>query len=179
MSIRISEWHNILCAGMDCKWQFLVLSVQYGRTWTCVNHLKPSGYFMYCTSKFKIQQSYILHTQYTYVFRVIIRTNSDYFPIQHQLFGFYKLDRVCVLHSMNWIFRTISHPLTWQEKTNLDRHPIIHLKEYYLKFECSFYQYTAKDKWQSQWHFVWWHLFPVKTWISTMMHSSNKHQNSI
>jgi hypothetical protein len=36
-----------------------------------------------CTSWFNIQQFYVLPTQCIYVFCVDLRTNSDYFPIQH------------------------------------------------------------------------------------------------
>jgi hypothetical protein len=36
-----------------------------------------------CTTKFNIQQFYILLTQCVDVFCVDLRTNSDYFPIQH------------------------------------------------------------------------------------------------
>jgi hypothetical protein len=45
--------------------------------------LNPSGHYMY--RQFNIQQFYILPTQciYTYVFCVDLRTDSDYFPIQH------------------------------------------------------------------------------------------------
>jgi len=32
-----------------------------------------------------------------YVFCVDLRTNSDYFPIQHQLTGLYNRDGVCLL----------------------------------------------------------------------------------
>jgi hypothetical protein len=42
-----------------------------------LNPLKPSGY---CTYR---QQFYVLPTQCVYVFCVDLRTNSDYFPIQH------------------------------------------------------------------------------------------------
>ena len=42
---------------------------------------ETSGYYTY--HQFNIQQFYILPTQYTYVFCVDLRTNSDYFPIQH------------------------------------------------------------------------------------------------
>ena len=66
--------------------------------------LKPSGHYMYrtvvtiCTAQwslcvphsghyihhqFNIQQFYVLPTQCIYVFCVDLRTNSDYFPIQH------------------------------------------------------------------------------------------------
>ena len=36
-----------------------------------------------CTARFKTYKSYILPTQCIYVFCVDLRTNSDYFPIQH------------------------------------------------------------------------------------------------
>jgi len=36
-----------------------------------------------CTTSFNIQQFYVLPTQCIYVFCVDLRTNSDYFPIQH------------------------------------------------------------------------------------------------
>ena len=35
------------------------------------------------TNRFNIQQFYVLPTQCIYVFCVDLRTNSDYFPIQH------------------------------------------------------------------------------------------------
>jgi len=43
--------------------------------------LKPSGHYMY--HQFNIQQSYVLPTQYIYVFCVDLTKNSDFFPIQH------------------------------------------------------------------------------------------------
>jgi hypothetical protein len=46
-----------------------------------INLLKPKTYFMY--RQFNIQQFYVLPTQCIYVFCVDLRTNSDYFPIQH------------------------------------------------------------------------------------------------
>jgi hypothetical protein len=36
-----------------------------------------------CTARFNIQQCYVLPTQCIYVFCADLRTNSDYFPIQH------------------------------------------------------------------------------------------------
>jgi len=43
--------------------------------------LKLRGYYMY--HQFNIQRFYVLPTQCIYVFCVDLRTNSDYFPIQH------------------------------------------------------------------------------------------------
>jgi len=40
-----------------------------------------SDHYMY--RQFNIQQFYVLSTQCIYVFCVDLRTNSDYFPIQH------------------------------------------------------------------------------------------------
>jgi len=45
------------------------------------NNLRPSGRYLY--HQFNIQQFYVLPTQCIYVFRVDLRTNSDYFSIQH------------------------------------------------------------------------------------------------
>jgi hypothetical protein len=36
-----------------------------------------------CTTWINMQQFYVLSTQCIYVFCVDLRTNSDYFPIQH------------------------------------------------------------------------------------------------
>ena len=35
-----------------------------------------------CTARLKIHKFYVLPTQCIYVFRVDLRTNSDYFPVQ-------------------------------------------------------------------------------------------------
>ena len=42
--------------------------------------------------QFNIQQFYVLPTHCIYVFCVDLRTNSDYFPIQHSLAGLYNRD---------------------------------------------------------------------------------------
>ena len=46
-----------------------------------INPLKPSGYYMH--HQFNIRQFYVLPTQCIYVFCVDLRSNSDYFLIQH------------------------------------------------------------------------------------------------
>jgi len=46
-----------------------------------INPLTPSGHYMY--HQFYIQQFYVLPTQCTSVSCVDLKTNSDYFPIQH------------------------------------------------------------------------------------------------
>jgi len=45
------------------------------------NPLKPSGHYTY--PQFNIQQFYVMPTHCIYLFCVDLRTNSDYFPIQH------------------------------------------------------------------------------------------------
>ena len=51
--------------------------------------LKPIGHYMYrtvvtiCTARHNIHNFYVLPTQCIYVFCVDLRTNSDYFPVQH------------------------------------------------------------------------------------------------
>jgi len=52
--------------------------------------LQPSGHYMY--RQFNIQQFYVLPTQCIYMFCVDLRTNSDDFPLQHLLIGFYNRD---------------------------------------------------------------------------------------
>ena len=42
---------------------------------------RPSGYYIY--HQFNIHKFYVLPTQCIYVFCVDLRTNNDYFPIQH------------------------------------------------------------------------------------------------
>ena len=58
--------------------------------------------------QFNIQQFHVLPIQCIYVFCVDLRTNSDYFPIQHYLTGFYNWDGVCLLRGTNWAFKCCS-----------------------------------------------------------------------
>ena len=47
---------------------------------------------------------YVLPTQIIYVFCVDLRTNSDYFTVQHWLVGFYNRDGQCLLRGTDWVF---------------------------------------------------------------------------
>jgi len=49
---------------------------------------------------------YVLPTQCIYVFCVDLRTNSDYFTVQHWLVGFYNWDGVCLLRGTFYILRS-------------------------------------------------------------------------
>ena len=81
--VVVLRW-NTVCIG---KWQFSCGECN-GKVRSCIqaiedcsNFLKPNIYYMY--RHFNIQQFYVLPTQCIYVFYVDLRTNSDYFPIQH------------------------------------------------------------------------------------------------
>ena len=64
-----------------------------------------------CTTRFNIHKFYVLPTQCIYVFCVDLRTNSDYFPIQHLLTGSYNRDRVCLLRGTDWALKYYVSPL--------------------------------------------------------------------
>jgi hypothetical protein len=81
------------------------------RTWAFINSLKPSGYYMYCTTSFNIQKFYILPTLLIYVFCMDLRTNSDYTPHSIKWLLFYIRRRegggclLCctkLIFSFNW-----------------------------------------------------------------------------
>ena len=97
-----------------------------------IKSLKSSGHYTYCTvviirtAQWSIYVPYSGHytyrtvviirtaqwslyvppgpTQCIYVFCVDLRTNSDYFPIQHLLTGLYNRDGVCLLRGTDWVF---------------------------------------------------------------------------
>jgi hypothetical protein len=52
-----------------------VFTATFCNVTTCINTLKPSGYYMY--HQFNIQQPYVLPTQCSYVFGVALRTTSQ------------------------------------------------------------------------------------------------------
>ena len=66
-----------------------LLEVKFTRVWflsryhvpLSPNPLQSTGHYTY--HQFNIQQFSVLPTQCIYVFCVNLRTNSDYFPIQH------------------------------------------------------------------------------------------------
>jgi hypothetical protein len=77
VSERVTEWEHqdidVFTEAVDSK----LLNVETENR----APLKPSGYYMY--HQFNIQQFYVLTTQCIYVFCVDLRTNSDYFTVQH------------------------------------------------------------------------------------------------
>ena len=56
--------------------------------WLRKNPSCCSGYYMY--HQFNVHRFYVLPTRCIYVFCVDLRTNSNYFPLLHQLTGFYN-----------------------------------------------------------------------------------------
>ena len=49
-----------------------------------------------------------------YVFYVDLRTNSDYFPIQHKLIGFYNPNEKCLMRGTDWVLNYSSHIRPWR-----------------------------------------------------------------
>jgi hypothetical protein len=49
-------------------------------------------YVCVCAADFNIQKFHVLPIQCIYVFCMDLRTNNDYFPIQHWMTGFYNRD---------------------------------------------------------------------------------------
>ena len=83
--------------------------------------------FAVCTSRFTIQKFYVLPTQCIYLFCTSLRTNSDYFPIQQSLTGFYNRDGVCLLRGTDWVFLCNSCYVFFVDlRTNSDYFPIKH-----------------------------------------------------
>jgi hypothetical protein len=68
-----------------------------------INLLKLSGYYIYII-RFNFKKFYVLPTQCIYVFCVDLRTNSDYFTVQHKLTGLYNWDGVCLLRGTDCIY---------------------------------------------------------------------------
>jgi len=70
----------------DVTCDYFSLPFSKTATWSAIywiNSLKDSGHYIRVYRQFNIQQFYVLPTHCIYVFCVDLRTNSDYFPIQH------------------------------------------------------------------------------------------------
>jgi hypothetical protein len=84
----LKEWRNMAAALRADVWTGHKNGVLLPWPWhsilshdTWVMLISPSGYYMH--RQFNIQQFYVLPTQCIYVFCVDLRTNSDYFTVQH------------------------------------------------------------------------------------------------
>ena len=64
-------------------------------------YVPPSGHYMY--HQFKIQQFYVLPTHCIYLFCVDLRTNSHYFPTQHQIALFCTTHPIAPSHTITHI----------------------------------------------------------------------------
>ena len=80
----------VLCGSENKQRLFHYTALTDWFLWHTFNPLQPSGLYIY--HQFIIQQFCVLSTQYIHVFCVDLRTNSDYFIIQHWLTGFYNRD---------------------------------------------------------------------------------------
>ena len=78
---------------------------------------------------------YVLPTQCIYVFCVELRTNSDYFTVQHWLVGFYNWDGVCLLRGTFYILRS-AHTVYWCGSENKQR--LFHCTALTDWFLCAF-----------------------------------------
>ena len=61
--------------------------------------------------QFNIQQMYAPLTLYLCVFCFYLRTNSDWYHLQHKLTGFYNRDEKCLLHGTDWVFNPLKAEL--------------------------------------------------------------------
>jgi hypothetical protein len=57
-----------------------------------------------CTTSLTFNNSTFCPHSVIYVFCVDLRTNSDYFPIQYWLTGFYNWESECLLRGTDWVF---------------------------------------------------------------------------
>jgi len=66
-----------------------------------INLLKPRGYCMY--HQFWISKILLFSLQFIYMFRMDLRKNSEFCPIQVSVIGFYNREGKCLLRGTNWI----------------------------------------------------------------------------
>ena len=81
-------------------WEQTVIISLYSINWLVFVTETESVYCTVCST------FYVLPTQCIYVFCVELRTNSDYFTVQHWLVGFYNWDGVCLLRGTFYILRS-------------------------------------------------------------------------
>jgi hypothetical protein len=85
----------VLCGSENKQWFSL-----YSTDWLVFINETECIYCTVCST------FYVLPTQCLYVFCVDLRTNSDYFTVQHWLVGFYNWDGVCLLRGTFYILRS-------------------------------------------------------------------------
>ena len=87
--------NGIICTGLrkvqycEILWRVLTMVSAFN---LLKRHCMYRPVVTICTTSLTFQQFYVLSTQCIYVFCADLRTNSNYFPIQHQLTGFYNRD---------------------------------------------------------------------------------------
>jgi hypothetical protein len=71
------------------------------------------------------------------VFCIDLRTNSDYFPMQHWQTGFYNRDGKCLLRGTAWVFKHISgYVFRMNLKTKSYYFPIRHWLNSFYNSDC-------------------------------------------
>ena len=83
LGLRTERMNQLITFLQSC----IVKTVTETSNWC--QHLKTQ-WLLYIPPCLTIGQSYVQPTQCIYVLCVDVRTNSDYFPIQHQLTDFYN-----------------------------------------------------------------------------------------
>jgi hypothetical protein len=69
--------------------------------------------------QFNIHQLYVLSTRFIYVFCVHLITNSDYFPLQHELTSYYNRDGMCLLCGTDWAIKCNSSSILSLQENRL------------------------------------------------------------
>jgi hypothetical protein len=83
-----------------CIWEQTAIISLYNINWLVF--IAVTG-CVYCAVR---STFYVLPTLFIYVFCVDLRTNSDYFTVQHWLVSFYNWDGVCLLRGTFYILRS-------------------------------------------------------------------------
>jgi len=102
----LGNWmHTAVCVLPDGWEELVVVYVQVGISGTGGMRLAHFEVQKWDNCTCSPVWKCILPSQWIYcVFCVDLRTNSDYFSIQHWLAGFYNRDGVCLLRGTDWIF---------------------------------------------------------------------------
>jgi hypothetical protein len=77
-----------------------------GRRLTAWAMARLSPLVNWCNTRFKIHKVYVLPTQCIYVFCMDVKTNSDYFPMQHQVVFITRRSVYCAVRT---VFKYIIH----------------------------------------------------------------------
>jgi hypothetical protein len=94
-------WLHIVIMGFVWIWEQTAIISLYSIDWLV---FITETECVYCAVR---STFHALPTQCIYVFCVDLRTNSDYFTVQHWLIGFYNREGVCLLRFTDWVFKSL------------------------------------------------------------------------